>query len=106
MEGGTTTVRSVPIRFRMITRQSTIEAISPPTVRLSLSLRWRSAFKSLESLIMSMALSSTDHAAQVGGRRHAQRRQRIGWQVPVNPVQGERGMLVCLDPGKPARDVQ
>ncbi|RYC77351.1 hypothetical protein BFJ63_vAg19774 [Fusarium oxysporum f. sp. narcissi] len=40
----------------------------------------------------------------MGRRRHAHRRRRVGRQVPVEPVEGERGVLVRLEARYPARD--
>src|SRR5574343_324897 len=105
IDGGTTTVRTVPSRLRITTRASTCAPASRPTVSARPRLRRRislmSPFRRSKSMVA--ALGSTDHAPDVRRRRGAHRRQRAGGQVPVQPVHREGRVLVGLDAGDGAR---
>src|SRR5574338_155314 len=104
-EGGTTTVRTVPRRFRITTRARTWPAASAATARPSPRLRRRKSLMSPLSRSKSMARPpSADHAADVRRRRGAHRGERTGGQMPVQPVDGEGRVLVRLEARNPARD--
>src|SRR5574338_26298 len=103
-EGGTTTVRTVPRRFRITTRARTWPAASAATARPNPRLRRRMSRMSPLSRSKSMARPpSAHHAADVRRRRRSHRGQRTGGQMPVQPVDGESGMPVRLQARDPAR---